>query len=122
MGYGGLMLVADDGHVTTLAVDPAWHRHKLGTRLLHTLATAAIHRGAKNLTLEVRTSNHAAQALYRAFGFAPGRDPQGLLRRDQGGRHRDVGQRRRHARATRDRLDELAAGVPGRTIVEALDR
>ena len=34
VGYGGLMLVADDGHVTTLAVDPAWHRHKLGTRLL----------------------------------------------------------------------------------------
>ena len=65
------MLVADDGHVTTLAVDPAWHRHKLGTRLLHTLATAAIDRGAKNLTLEVRASNDAAQELYRAFGFAP---------------------------------------------------
>ena len=57
VGYGGLMLVAEDGHVTTLAVDPAWHRHKLGTRLLHTLATAAIRRGAKNLTLEVRASN-----------------------------------------------------------------
>ena len=71
VGYGGLMLVADDGHVTTLAVDPAWHRHKLGTRLLYTLASTAIHRGAKNLTLEVRTSNHAAQALYRSFGFAP---------------------------------------------------
>ena len=71
VGYGGLMLVADDGHVTTLAVDPVWHRHKLGTRLLHVLATTAIHRGAKNLTLEVRASNHAAQALYRSFGFAP---------------------------------------------------
>ena len=71
VGYGGLMLVADDGHVTTLAVDPAWHRHKLGTRLLLSLATTAIHRGARNLTLEVRTSNHAAQSLYRSFGFAP---------------------------------------------------
>ncbi len=71
VGYGGLMLVAGDGHITTLAVDPAWHRHKLGTRLLHTLATAAIERGAQNLTLEVRASNRAAQELYRAFGFVP---------------------------------------------------
>ena len=53
MGYGGLMLVLDDGHVTTLAVDPAWHRHKIGTRLLHLLSVAAVERGAKNLTLEV---------------------------------------------------------------------
>lgn len=71
VGYGGVMLVADDGHVTTLAVDPAWHRHGLGTRLLHALAVAAIDRGAKNLTLEVRVSNQAAKELYRAFGFAP---------------------------------------------------
>jgi ribosomal-protein-alanine N-acetyltransferase len=71
VGYGGLMLVADDGHITTLAVDPDWHRQRLGTRLLLALATAAIDRGAKNLTLEVRASNHAAQELYRAFGFAP---------------------------------------------------
>jgi [ribosomal protein S18]-alanine N-acetyltransferase len=71
VGYGGLMLVTDDGHITTLAVDPLWHRHTLGTRLLHALATAAIARGAKNLTLEVRAGNQAAQELYRAFGFAP---------------------------------------------------
>jgi ribosomal-protein-alanine N-acetyltransferase len=71
VGYGGLMLVADDGHITTLAVDPAWHRRQLGTRLLHALAAAAVERGAKNLTLEVRASNQAAQSLYRAFGFAP---------------------------------------------------
>ena len=71
VGYGGLMLVADDGHITTLAVDPAWHRHKLGTRLLASLARAALEQGAKNLTLEVRAGNVAAQALYRSFGFAP---------------------------------------------------
>lgn len=71
VGYGGVMLVTDDGHVTTLAVDPAWHRHEVGTRLLLTLATAAVDRGAKNLTLEVRASNDAAQGLYRRFGFAP---------------------------------------------------
>src|SRR6476620_10272861 len=34
LGYAGLMLAGDDAHVTTIAVDPAWHRHKIGTRLL----------------------------------------------------------------------------------------
>jgi [ribosomal protein S18]-alanine N-acetyltransferase len=69
VGYGGLMMTLDDGHVTTLAVDPAWHRLRVGTRLLLTLAREAIARGATALTLEVRLSNAAAQALYRRFGF-----------------------------------------------------
>ena len=71
VGYGGLMMTIDDGHVTTLSVDPAWHRHKIGTRLLLALAREAIARGAHALTLEVRLSNHGAQDLYRRFGFEP---------------------------------------------------
>ena len=71
VGYAGLMYTGDDGHVTTIAVDPAWHRAKIGTRLLAELARAALDRGARNLTLEVRVGNTAAQALYEAFGFAP---------------------------------------------------
>ena len=38
VGYGGLMMSADDGHITTLAVDPRWQRHQIGTRLLLVLA------------------------------------------------------------------------------------
>ena len=71
VGYGGLMVVADDGHVTTLAVHPDWHRRTIGTRLLLALAGEALRRGATSLTLEVRMSNAPAQALYRRFGFAP---------------------------------------------------
>jgi ribosomal-protein-alanine N-acetyltransferase len=71
VGYGGLMVVLDDGHITTLAVDPRWHRRGVGTRLLHTLAIAALEREVRNLTLEVRVGNEPAQGLYRAFGFAP---------------------------------------------------
>ena len=71
VGYAGLMMTLDDGHVTTIAVDPAWHRHKIGTRLLLALAHEARRRGATSLTLEVRISNHAAQGLYRQFGFVP---------------------------------------------------
>jgi len=71
VGYGGLMMTMDDGHVTTIAVDPAWHRQRIGTRLLVTLAREARRRGASSMTLEVRVSNSGAQALYRRFGFAP---------------------------------------------------
>jgi len=71
VGYCGLMVSVDDGHVTTLAVDPAWHRRSIGSRLLLTLAREAIGRGATGLTLEVRLGNRGAQELYRRFGFRP---------------------------------------------------
>jgi ribosomal-protein-alanine N-acetyltransferase len=71
VGYAGLMFTGDDAHVTTIAVDPAWHRSKIGSRLLLELAHAALDRGARNLTLEVRVGNTAAQAMYERFGFAP---------------------------------------------------
>ena len=71
VGYAGLMVVADDGHVTTLAVHPDWQRRTIGTRLLLALAGEALRRGATSLTLEVRMGNEPAQTLYRRFGFVP---------------------------------------------------
>lgn len=71
VGYGGAMIVGEDAHVTTLAVDPAWQRHQIGSRLLLHLARSSVARGVRNLTLEVRVSNAAAQELYRRFGLAP---------------------------------------------------
>jgi ribosomal-protein-alanine N-acetyltransferase len=69
VGYGGVMMSMTDAHVTTIAVDPAWHRHGIGTRLLLGLARAGIERGATAMTLEVRLSNRAAQEMYKRFGF-----------------------------------------------------
>ena len=71
IGYGGVMLVGEDAHVTTIAVDPSWHRRQIATRLLLQLTRASIERGARNLTLEVRITNTGAQELYRRFGLAP---------------------------------------------------
>lgn len=71
VGYAGLMMSTTDGHITTIAVDPDWHRHGVGTRLLLTLAREAIARDATALTLEVRLSNKGAQDMYRRFGFTP---------------------------------------------------
>ena len=69
VGYCGLMLTGEDAHVTTIAVDPAWHRRGIATRLLVHMAHTALDRGAQNLTLEVRVSNKPAQELYARFGF-----------------------------------------------------
>ena len=71
VGYAGLLLVEEDAHVTTLAVDPTARRRRLGTRLMLELVDIALERSAKHLTLEVRMSNASAQALYQRFGFAP---------------------------------------------------
>ena len=70
-GYSGLMVTMEDAHVTTLAVDPVWHRHGVGTRLMLQVAMDAVEQKARHLTLEVRMSNDPAQGLYRKFGFAP---------------------------------------------------
>jgi ribosomal-protein-alanine N-acetyltransferase len=71
VGYAGLMMVEDEGHVTTLTVDPAWHHRGIGTVLLGDIARAALPLGVRHMTLEVRVGNAPAQALYHRFGFAP---------------------------------------------------
>lgn len=71
VGYSGVMVNADEAHLTTIAVDPAWHSHGIGTRLMLNLIESARLMDAQHLTLEVRVSNQAAQRLYRTFGFRP---------------------------------------------------
>lgn len=115
-GYAGLMVTEDDGHVTTLAVDPAWHRNKIGTRLLLILAREAIRRGVANLTLEVRVTNQPAQEMYRRFGFRPA----GIRKNYYVETNEDALVMWAHDVDTPDyrrRLAEIEAGVPGVTLV-----
>ncbi|MCU1370872.1 MAG: ribosomal-protein-alanine acetyltransferase [Ilumatobacteraceae bacterium] len=72
VGYAGVLMIADDGHIATIAVDPAWQRHGIARCLLVELVRQARLLGAEQLTLEVRVSNRGAQELYRSLGFAPG--------------------------------------------------
>ena len=71
VGFAGMLYAADDGHVTTVATDPAHRRTGVATALLAGLAADARRRGTQAMTLEVRASNEAALGLYRRFGFAP---------------------------------------------------
>ncbi|MEO6122967.1 MAG: ribosomal protein S18-alanine N-acetyltransferase [Ilumatobacteraceae bacterium] len=71
VGYAGMMIVVDEAHITNIASDPIRQREGIGRRLLAELAWEARRRGCGALTLEVRLSNVAAQALYHQFGFEP---------------------------------------------------
>jgi ribosomal-protein-alanine N-acetyltransferase len=119
VGYAGLMLTGDDAHVTTIAVDPAWHRHKIGTRLLAFLAHESLRRGARNLTLEVRVSNEPAQGMYRQFGFKPAGIRKGYYQETNEDAlvmwAEDI-----DTPEYGERLARLEAAIPGTTIVEDL--
>ena len=117
VGYAGLMLVAGDGHVTTIAVDPSWHRRGVGTRLLLELSHAGIAAGCTGLTLEVRVSNDAALDLYRRFGYAPA----GVRKNYYAETNEDALVMWAHdvdLATYADRLAAIEAALPGTTTVE----
>jgi ribosomal-protein-alanine N-acetyltransferase len=72
VGFAGVWLMVDEAHITTFGVHPDYRRQGVGRRLLLRLVDLAIELRAARLTLEVRVSNTAAQALYRRFGFVVG--------------------------------------------------
>ena len=77
LGFAGMWVLLDEAHVTTIGVDPEWQGRGLGEFLFVTLFDEAIQRGATWVTLEVRVTNHTAQALYRKYGFSvQGRRPR----------------------------------------------
>jgi ribosomal-protein-alanine N-acetyltransferase len=69
LGYAGAWHLVDELHVSTIAVQPDWRRRGLGELLLLALADRGLELGVRRMTLEVRVSNLAAQALYRKYGF-----------------------------------------------------
>ncbi len=71
VGFGGLMMAYDEGHITNIAIVPGMRRTGLATRLLLHLTRTAIAKSMKAMTLEVRVSNTAARELYARFGYVP---------------------------------------------------
>jgi ribosomal-protein-alanine N-acetyltransferase len=69
IGYSGLWNVADETHISTIAVHPDWRGLKLGELLLWMMLRHAIRQKARIVTLEVRISNEIAQNLYCKYGF-----------------------------------------------------
>jgi [ribosomal protein S18]-alanine N-acetyltransferase len=117
VGYAGMFRAVDDGHITTIAVDPVWQRRGIATRMLLALARAAVDRGCHNLTLEVRMSNSGAQALYQRFGFVPAGMRKGYYP-ETGEDALVMWANDIDTAAYASRLGELEGGVPGRTVIE----
>ena len=69
IAYGGYWKIFDEGHITNIAVHPDWRNQKAATYLLCQMIQFAKAEGIGDMTLEVRTSNFAAQAVYRKLGF-----------------------------------------------------
>jgi len=71
VGYGGMWVIMDESHITTLGVARDHRRKKIGEQILVGMLEEAMLRGAHRATLEVRQSNESAQNLYRKYDFAP---------------------------------------------------
>lgn len=69
IGYAGVWLIIDEGHITNVAVDPDFRGIKLGETLLRTMAAHCMANGVRRMTLEVRVSNTVAQHLYQKLNF-----------------------------------------------------
>ena len=69
LGYAGLMVVADEGYITNVAVFPEYRRQGIAAQILQVFVQFAEANRLAFLTLEVRPSNAAAIALYQDFGF-----------------------------------------------------
>lgn len=69
VGYCGIYLAADEGEITNVAVSFMCRRQGIGQALLRHTLRQAYERGARQVFLEVRSSNEPAILLYQKLGF-----------------------------------------------------
>lgn len=69
LGFAGFWIMAEEAHITNIAVRNIHRRRGIGQLLLISIIDLATGLNAHNLTLEVRASNIAAQSLYYKYGF-----------------------------------------------------
>ena len=69
LGYIGSQTVLDESDVMNVAVSPEHRRKGIAQALVVALADGLREKGSSKLTLEVRTSNSSAIALYEKLEF-----------------------------------------------------
>lgn len=69
VAYGGLWLMVDEAHITTIASRPDVRGQYVGELMLTALIDVAIGLAARWVTLEVRVSNSLARSLYKKYSF-----------------------------------------------------
>lgn len=76
-GYCGFWHIIDEAHITTVAIRPEYRGNALGEVLLLQMLEHCYNLSIRWATLEVRTSNYAAQNLYYKYGLQTvGRRPK----------------------------------------------
>lgn len=69
VGYAGIWLILDEGHITNVAVHPGYRRRHVGSAIMAVLIAVTEQEGIFHHTLEVRSENTAAIRLYENLGF-----------------------------------------------------
>jgi ribosomal-protein-alanine N-acetyltransferase len=69
VGFASLWVIADEAHITNIAVRGSYQRQGIGELMLLASIDKAREQKANVITLEVRASNTAAQRLYQKYGF-----------------------------------------------------
>ncbi len=69
VGFAGFWMMAEEAHVSNLAVREPYRHQGIGELLLISIIDMATEMKAGIITLEVRASNTAAQRLYSKYGF-----------------------------------------------------
>ena len=69
LGYAGVLVMADEGYITNVAVFPEYRRQGIAAQIIKVFCDFAQGNHLAFLTLEVRPTNKAAIELYRSFGF-----------------------------------------------------
>ncbi|PAB59410.1 ribosomal-protein-alanine N-acetyltransferase [Anaeromicrobium sediminis] len=69
VGYAGMWIIGDEGHITNVAVHPNCRKKGYGDLLIDKLLNEGDKKGINAYTLEVRVSNIPAQRLYEKYGF-----------------------------------------------------
>ncbi len=64
-----IWMVLDEAHIATIAVDPGYRRKGIGERMLLYALAETRQEGAVLAYLEVRSSNTAAQEMYKKYHF-----------------------------------------------------
>lgn len=70
LGFASLWMMADEAHLTNIAVRREYQRRGIGELLMISVIELAEEIKADFVTLEVRVSNTSAQGLYKKYGFA----------------------------------------------------
>lgn len=69
IGFASIWVMADEAHITNIAVRKDYQRQGIGELLLISIINLAAELKADIVTLEVRVSNLPAQRLYHKYGF-----------------------------------------------------